>query len=117
MYSGAAAATIRPTTHERGVTMPFLGRRMARAAVVGGVAYHAGSVRAESRQREAEQEARLQDLEAQQYQQQAPPPPVAAAPAAETDYTEELAQLAKLHEQGILTDDEFAAKKKEILGI
>ncbi len=100
--------------------MPFLGRRMARAAVVGGVAYHAGSVRAESRAREADQEARIQELEAQQYQQQAPQyqeaPPPAAAPA-ESDYTEELAQLAKLHEQGILTDDEFAAKKKEILGI
>jgi hypothetical protein len=94
---------------------------MARAAVVGGVAYHAGSVRAEGRAREADQEARIQELEAQQYQQQAyqqaPPPPAAAAPAGEADYTEELAQLAKLHEQGILTDDEFAAKKKEILGI
>ena len=43
-------------------------------------------------------------------------PPQAAAPA-EQDYTEELAQLAKLHEQGVLTDEEFAAKKKEILGI
>jgi hypothetical protein len=41
--------------------------------------------------------------------------PEAAAP--EQDYTEELAQLAKLHEQGVLTDEEFAAKKKEILGI
>ena len=97
--------------------MPFLGRRMARAAVVGGVAYHAGSVRAEGRAREADQEARIEELEAQQYQQQAPPAPVAAAAPAEADYTEELAQLAKLHEQGILTDDEFAAKKKEILGI
>ena len=31
--------------------------------------------------------------------------------------TEQLQDLAKLHEQGILTDDEFQAKKKEILGI
>ncbi len=43
--------------------------------------------------------------------------PGPAPAAAESDYTEELAQLAKLHEQGVLTDDEFAAKKKEILGI
>jgi hypothetical protein len=42
-------------------------------------------------------------------------PQAAAAP--EKDYTEELAQLAQLHEQGVLTDEEFAAKKKEILGI
>jgi hypothetical protein len=29
----------------------------------------------------------------------------------------ELTQLAQLHEQGVLTDEEFAAKKKQILGI
>jgi hypothetical protein len=46
--------------------------------------------------------------------QQAPPPQ--AAPA-QPDMTEQLQDLAKLHEQGILTDEEFAAKKKEILGI
>jgi len=46
--------------------------------------------------------------------QQAPPPQ--AAPA-EPDMTDQLQDLAKLHEQGILTDEEFAAKKKEILGI
>jgi hypothetical protein len=95
---------------------------MARAAVVGGVAYHAGRSRAEGQMREDDQEARLEQLEAQQYQQQAAAPPPAAAPAApaapaEADYTAELEQIAKLHEQGILTDDEFAAKKKEILGI
>jgi len=103
--------------------MPFLARRMARAAVVGGVAYHAGRSRAEGQMREDDQEARLEQLEQQQYQQQAAaPPPPAAAPAApaepaQADYTDELEQIAKLHEQGILTDDEFAAKKKEILGI
>ena len=46
--------------------------------------------------------------------QQAPPPQ--AAPA-EPDMTQQLQDLAKLHEQGILTDEEFAAKKKEILDI
>lgn len=46
--------------------------------------------------------------------QEAPPPQ--AAPA-EPDMTEQLQDLAKLHEQGILTDEEFAAKKKEILDI
>ena len=47
--------------------------------------------------------------------QQAAPPPQAAP--AEPDMTEQLQDLAKLHEQGILTDEEFAAKKKEILDI
>jgi hypothetical protein len=45
------------------------------------------------------------------------PPPASAQPAAPADPTEELKKLAELHEQGILTDEEFAAKKKQILGI
>jgi hypothetical protein len=63
-------------------------------------------------QRWANQEA----AEAQQYApppQQYAPPPEAAAP----DTTEELTKLAQLHTQGILTDEEFAAKKAQILGI
>jgi hypothetical protein len=40
----------------------------------------------------------------------------AAAPA-QPDYTAELEQLAQLKAQGILTDEEFEAKKKQILGI
>jgi hypothetical protein len=35
----------------------------------------------------------------------------------ESSYMDELQQLAKLHEQGILTDEEFAAKKAQILGL
>jgi hypothetical protein len=43
----------------------------------------------------------------------------AAAPAApaEPDYAAELQQLANLKAQGIITDEEFEAKKKQILGI
>jgi len=42
----------------------------------------------------------------------------APAPAAsEPDYVNELERLAQLRDQGILTDDEFEAKKKQILGI
>ena len=48
-------------------------------------------------------------------EQPAAPPPQAAP--AEPDMTEQLTDLAKLHDQGILTDDEFQAKKKEILDI
>ena len=43
---------------------------------------------------------------------EAPP----AAPAA-PDMNAELTQLAQLHQQGILTDEEFSAKKAQILGI
>jgi hypothetical protein len=46
--------------------------------------------------------------------------PTAAAPAtapAEPEYVGELERLAQLREQGILSDQEFEAKKKQILGI
>ncbi len=48
--------------------------------------------------------------------QQAPPPPAPAATPMD-DQTAELKQLGELHAQGILTDEEFAAKKKQILGL
>ena len=44
----------------------------------------------------------------------------AAAPvpeAAPPEYMEELEQLAQLRDQGILSPEEFEAKKKQILGI
>jgi Short C-terminal domain len=42
----------------------------------------------------------------------------APAPAApEPDYVGELERLAQLREQGILSEEEFEAKKKQILGI
>jgi hypothetical protein len=43
-------------------------------------------------------------------------PPTAAAPA-EPDMASQLQELAKLKEQGILTDEEFQAKKKQILDL
>ncbi|WP_371501190.1 SHOCT domain-containing protein [Kitasatospora sp. NBC_00374] len=54
-------------------------------------------------------------------QQAPPPPPPAAAPPAAGGLTDEdvssLERLAKLHEQGILSDQELAAAKARILGI
>ena len=47
--------------------------------------------------------------------------PAEAAPAApaapEPEYVGELERLAQLRDQGILSDEEFEAKKKQILGI
>jgi hypothetical protein len=71
---------------------------------------------------EASQDQRIDDLEQQQgqnapqgqyAQQQAPPP---AAPAAGPSMTDQLQQLATLHQQGVLSDDEFAAAKAKVLG-
>lgn len=47
----------------------------------------------------------------------APDAPVASAGAAQVqDSVEQLKQLADLHSQGLLTDDEFAAQKAKLLG-
>jgi len=46
-----------------------------------------------------------------------PPPRRARAPERKDTDVDEIAKLAKLHEQGVLTDEEFSAKKKEILGL
>ncbi len=47
-------------------------------------------------------------------QQQAAAP--AAAPAS-TDVTAEIQKLADLHDSGALTDEEFTAMKKKLLGL
>lgn len=39
------------------------------------------------------------------------------ADAEEEDYTAELERIAGLHEQGVLTDEEYAAKKAQLLGL
>jgi hypothetical protein len=49
--------------------------------------------------------------------QQAEPEQEAAPPAAEDDTNARLQNLAQLHTQGVLTDEEFAAAKAKILGI
>ena len=113
----------------------FRRRPLMRAAVVGGGAYMAGKAharnQAEQAQYQADQDARISDLEAQQagqqqgypqqgYQQPPPqyqqPPPPDPAPAASSPMIDQLNQLAALHQQGVLTDDEFAAAKAKLFG-
>ncbi len=77
-------------------------RPLLAAAVVGGTAYHVGKKGQQSRDQEADQNAQIADLQAQQ--QQAPPPAAAApAPAAEEDPMAKLTQLKSLLDQGVLT--------------
>jgi Short C-terminal domain len=94
----------------------FMRRRpLARAAVVGGAAYYAGKRGAQNAQREADQDAQIQDLQSQQaYPQQAPPPPQSSGGMSD-DSIAKLKQLAELHEQGVLTDAEFEVQKQKIL--
>jgi outer membrane murein-binding lipoprotein Lpp len=108
----------------------FMRRRpLLRAAVVGGGAYVAGKHMAnkanEQAANEAYQNQRIDQLEQQQpqyqdQQQYAPPPqqapPPDAAPAAGPSMADQLQQIATLHQQGVLSDDEFAAAKAKLLG-
>ena len=82
---------------------------MARTAVV------AGTATGVSNRVSRRQAARWAEQDAPAYQEQAPPPPQPAAAAA-ADPIEQLKELAKLHEQGVLTDEEFAAQKAKLLG-
>ena len=53
----------------------------------------------------------------QQAPQQAAPAPAPAAAAAPPDDMAQIQQLATMKDQGLLTEEEFEAKKKQILGI
>lgn len=117
----------------------FVRRRpLLRAAAVGGVAYAAGhhvaKKSAEQDSTDAQQNAQIAELQQQGnaappvYQQppappayqQPPTPPEAAAPEPSSspgpDTLAQLKQLGELHGSGVLTDAEFEAAKKKILG-
>ena len=74
----------------------------------------------EAQQQQAQMDAAAANAVAQQQAamgvaaQQAAAAP--AAPAAGTDIVAELQKLAALHDQGILSDDEFAGAKAKLLG-
>ena len=82
-------------------------RMAARTAVV------AGTATAVSGRVARRQAARWDEQDAQQYAQE----PQQAPPQPEEDPTAQLQNLANLHTQGVLTDEEFAAAKAKILGL
>jgi len=97
----------------------FRRRPLLRAAAVGGGAYMAGkhvaNRKADQAAYEADQDQRISDLEQQQAPQQPPPQQAPAqAPAASSPMIDQLNQLAALHQQGVLTDEEFAAAKAKL---
>ena len=97
--------------------MPGLLRGVARTAVVAGTAT-AVSGRVQRRQAEkfAGRDAQIAADRQAAYDEQAAPPPGPAAEPPATDMVSQLKSLAELRDQGILTEDEFAAQKAKILG-
>ena len=103
--------------------MPGLLRGVARTAVVAGTASAvAGRVQRRQAEKYAERDAQIAAQRTQAYDQYTQPqyaPPVpqqygGAEPAA--DPMAQLKQLGELRDQGILTEEEFAAQKARILG-
>jgi len=105
---------------------PGLVGTMARTAVIAGTASAtAGAVNRHQQSKAQEQADAAAYQEQQAAAQYAPPPqqqyapPPAAAPAAAPagdDLIAKIQELAQLHQQGILTDAEFAAAKQRLLG-
>lgn len=102
--------------------MPRLIRGVARTAVVAGTATAvSGRVARRQAEKYADRDQAIAAnrgagyAEGAQSTYQAAPQP-APAPAA-PDPIAELKELAELKEQGILTEEEFSAKKAQILGI
>ena len=106
--------------------MPGLLRGVARTAVVAGTASAvAGRVQRHQAEKFATRDAGIAAKEQAAYEEQTnpepaapPPPPPAApapAPAAPVDVVGQLKGLAELRDQGILTEEEFAAEKAKIL--
>jgi hypothetical protein len=81
-------------------------RMAARTAVV------AGTATAVSGRVAHRQAAKYEEQQDAQQSAQAPPPP-----EAEDDAAAKLQNLAQLHTQGVLTDEEFTAAKAKLLGI
>jgi Short C-terminal domain/Domain of unknwon function (DUF3824) len=108
--------------------MPGLLRGVARTAVVAGTAT-AVSNRVSRRQANrwaqqdqstyAQQQYAQPQYEQPQYEQpqyaQPPPPPATTPSSGRDEMLDQLRQLGELRDQGVLTDEEFAAQKARIL--
>ena len=90
----------------------FMRRRrpLMRAAMVGGGAYYAGKKVQQGRESEAEQNARIDELEAQQ-----PAAPAPASGGISSTAIDQLKQLGELKKQGVLTEEEFEEQKHKLL--
>jgi Short C-terminal domain len=91
--------------------MPGLLRGMARTAAVAGTAT-AVSNRVSRRQANRWSQQGQGDSG---YDQQPAEPAYAPPPAPAVDPIEQLQKLGALHEQGVLTDEEFAVQKSKLL--
>jgi Short C-terminal domain len=93
--------------------MPGLLRGVARTAVVAGTAT---AVSNRVSRRQARRWGSVDEPSGGSEEPPPPPPPPAAPAAPAADPVAQLRELAELRDQGILTEEEFAAQKAKILG-
>lgn len=98
--------------------MPGLLRGVARTAVVAGTATAVSNrvSRRQARRWGAQDDAAYGYGSQQPVYAEPPPQQVQQAPAEEEDPIARLRELASLRDDGILTDEEFAAEKRKLLG-
>ncbi len=100
---------------------PGLVGTVARTAVIAGTASATAGAVNRRQQGKADEKAQAQAYQDQQqqmaYQQQMAPAQAAPAEPAEDPTMTKLRELGELHNQGILTDEEFAAAKAKALGL
>lgn len=104
--------------------MPFIARggrpgllgMAARTAVVAGTATAvSGAVARNQQRRAAEQQARVDQTPVPPAPMPVVTPPAATPAAAGDDFFAQVEKLATLHQQRILTDEEFALAKQRLL--
>ena len=95
--------------------MPGLLRGVARTAAIAGTATAvSGRVQRRQAERFASRDAQIISQREQAYEDAAPAAPAAPPPPA-ADPIAQLKDLAELHANGVLTDEEFAVQKSKIL--
>ncbi|BDT86897.1 SHOCT domain-containing protein [Nocardia cyriacigeorgica] len=109
--------------------MVFRGGRVGRPGLLGTIARTAvisGTARATANAVDRRAQRRAAESQAYAAQQQAPPPMPAApppmpaapppAPSGGDDLVAKLQQLGQLRDSGVLSEEEFAAAKQQLLG-
>ena len=85
-------------------------------AVVGGMSKHSANKQQQAAEAQAYEQQQQDAATQAAAQQAAAPPPPPAAPAA-PDPMAEIQRLGELHQQGLLSDEEFSTAKANLLGI
>ncbi len=97
--------------------MPMMRRGPGLVGVAARTAVVAGTATAVSGRVARKQQAKAMEQQQQQNAQQPQAPPPAADDGTAEDPLQTIEKLAAMRDQGILTDEEFSAKKAQLLGI